>query len=61
MAAASDNKKKKCATVIPAHWPKLTGPAYRPGMTVEEAQRLWAGFLRVQRTVRPTPKVWRKE
>lgn len=61
MAATSKKPNKKCATVIPAHWPKLTGPAYRYGMTVEEAQRLWAGFLRVQRTVGPTPKVWCKE
>lgn len=60
MAAASENKKKKCLTVIPATWPRLTGPAYRDGMSVEEAQRLWAGFLRVQTQVGRNPKVYRK-
>lgn len=60
MAAASENKKKKCQTVIPAAWPKFLAPAYRDGMTVDEANRLWAGFLRVQATVGPTPRVYRK-
>jgi len=59
MASAPDNKKKKCTTVIPKTWPKLTGPAYRDGMSVEEAQRLWHGFLRVQRTVTRTPCIYR--
>lgn len=59
MAAPAD-KKKKCQTIIPAHWPQLRAPAYRDGMSVDEANRLWAGFLRVQSRVRPTPRVYRR-
>lgn len=57
--AAPSKPQKKCNTVIPASWPKLTGPAWHPNMTIDEANRLWAGFLRVQATVRPTPRVYR--
>lgn len=57
--AASDNKKKKCQTVIPASWPQLLAPTYRDGMNVDEANRQWAGYLRVLSRVGPTPKVYR--
>jgi hypothetical protein len=59
--ADAKKKKKFCVTVIPKSWPQLTGPAYRDGMSVAEAQRLWAGFLRVQRQVRRNPIVYAKE
>jgi len=58
--AAPSKTPKKCQTVIPASWPKLTGPAYKDGMSIDEANRLWSGFLRVQATVGPTPRIYRK-
>lgn len=61
MGKASDNKKKKCVTVIPQSWPRFTGPEYKDGMDVERANELWRAFLRMHSTVRPTPKVYRKD
>lgn len=55
--AASAEKKQKCATVIPASWPKLTGPAYHKGMTAAEGRKAWFDFLREQAKVRPTPRI----
>lgn len=60
MGKAPDNKKKYCATYIPRTWPPFTGPAYRDGMTVAEAQRLWFAFLRVHDQVTPTPSLYVK-
>jgi hypothetical protein len=58
--AAPNDKKKYCATYIPKTWPQFTGPAYRDGMSVAEAQRLWSAFLRVHSVVRPTPALYSK-
>ena len=57
MGKAPDNKKKKCLTVIPTTWPQFTGPEYKNGMSVEEAQKLWFGYLRVMKRVGVNPKV----
>lgn len=58
----ADGKKppKKCMTIIPREWPQFTGPAYRDGMSVDEATTLWRAFLRVHRKVGVTPKVFRR-
>lgn len=55
--AASVDKKQKCATVIPANWPKLTSPAYTRGMTAEQGRKAWFDFLREQAKVTPTPRI----
>ena len=57
MAKKGENKNPKCATVIPSHWPKFTGPACTPGMTVSEARAAWYAFLRLHRQVGPTPRI----
>lgn len=57
--AAPDNKKKKCVTIIPAHWPQFTGPAYTAGMSVTEASAAWGRHVRLLNTIGPTPKVYR--
>lgn len=59
--AASADKKKKCQTVIPATWTRCTGPAYTRGMTAEAGRRAWYEFLRLQRDVGPTPRIYRKD
>lgn len=59
--AVSENKKKKCETVIPKSWPQLTGPAWTPGMTADQGRAAWYQFLREQAKVGPTPRVPRTE
>jgi hypothetical protein len=55
--AAPENKKPKCATVIPREWPQLTGPKYVEGMTAAEGRALWYAFLRQQAKVGRNPQV----
>jgi hypothetical protein len=57
--AAPDNKKKKCATIIPATWPQFTGPAFTAGMSVSKANQAWGDHVRLMNALGPTPKVWR--
>lgn len=59
--AASADKKKKCNTVIPSHWPKLIAPAYHKGMTAAEGRKAWYDFLRQQEKVGPTPRIVRSD
>lgn len=56
----ADTKKQKhiCPEIDKAVWNvKITGPAYTPGMTTEQARAAWAGYRRVLRAaVRPMPR-----
>jgi hypothetical protein len=61
LGKAPDNKKKKCQTEIPKSWPQFTGPAYRDGMPLREAQKLWHEFLREHRLVGRNPIVHRSD
>jgi hypothetical protein len=60
LGAPNKDKKKYCATYVPKTWPQFTGPAYRDGMSVSEARRLWAAFLRMHDTVGPNPPMYVK-
>lgn len=60
MASDKKNKNKKfCLTVIPKDWPQFTGPAYKAGMTVGQANQAWSEYKRAFDTIGPTPKVYR--
>ena len=57
MAAKGENKNPKCATVIPSHWPRLTGP--KATGRVNEDRSAWFRFLREQIKVGRNPTVYR--
>lgn len=40
---------------IPDGWYTVTGPAWR-GEPVEQAQRMWAGWLRIMQRTGPMPR-----
>lgn len=56
----AEHKKppKYCKTVIPKTWPQYTGPAYKDGMSVRDANLLWSEFMRATQTITPNPKVY---
>lgn len=56
----AEKNKKYCVTVIPKTWPQLINPAWRPGMSVVEANRLWGDHLRRLQSITPTPRIYRK-
>jgi hypothetical protein len=50
------DKQNKMPPFPPGYTSKYTGPAYRDGMGVGEARRLWQAFQRDTRCLRPTPR-----
>jgi len=52
--AANQREKHKCPPIDAAFSVKITGPAYREGMSTAEARAAWNSWLRVLRaSVRP--------
>ena len=54
MAKKGEDKNPRCATIIPPHWPKFTGPAW-DGKT--DGRKQWSEFLREHNRLTPTPRV----
>jgi hypothetical protein len=56
----ADKGKKFCVTTIPKSWPQLINPAWHPGMSVMEANKLWADHVRRIQRITPTPRLYRR-
>ena len=54
----SDRKPKYCVTRVPKEWPQFKTPAWVPGMSVQQANVLWGGYLRLVQRITPTPRVY---